>query len=213
MTGAVQSIQPPAPLEIPKVDLRASFATREARRLASARRRCALRPRPGTSACAGLVRFEDHDHVALFSFHHIVFDGWSIGIFARELSALYGARIAGRPSPLPPLAIQYADFAARQRQWLRDEVLDLQLAGGVSGWRNPRACPPHRPAASRLPQTAAGQRARPLARFDRKLGARPRAAPRSFTPHSGHCSTAPPLRTTLPSARLSPTATAARSSL
>ena len=65
----------------------------------------------------------------LFAFHHIVFDGWSTGVFVRELSALYaapGSRAA--PSPLPPLAIQYADFAAWQRRWLQGEVLERQLA-------------------------------------------------------------------------------------
>nr|QEO74523.1 AMP-dependent synthetase and ligase [uncultured bacterium] len=160
---AVQSIQPPAPFEIPKVDLRGlprELRDEEARRLASAQ---ALRPFDldrGPLVRGLLVRFEDHDHVALFSFHHIVFDGWSIGIFARELSALYGARIAGRPSPLPPLAIQYADFAAWQRQWLRDEVLDLQLAW----WRerleevSVLALPTDRPRPA-FPRAVAGQRA------------------------------------------------------
>ena len=50
--------------------------------------------------------------------HHIVADGWSIGVLVRELGALYGAFAAGRPSPLPPLPVQYADFAAWQRGWL-----------------------------------------------------------------------------------------------
>ena len=74
------------------------------------------------------MRLGENDHAVLFSFHHIIFDGWSIGVFVRELSALYRARIAGVPASLPPLAIQYADFAAWQRGWLQGEVLERQVA-------------------------------------------------------------------------------------
>jgi amino acid adenylation domain-containing protein len=60
--------------------------------------------------------------------HHIISDGWSMGVLVRELGALYPAFAAGQPSPLPELPIQYADFASWQRQWLAGEVLDYQLA-------------------------------------------------------------------------------------
>jgi amino acid adenylation domain-containing protein len=128
---AVQTIHPPAPFEVPSVDLRAlpsAVRDEEAERLARGQ---ALHPfdlARGPLVRGLLVRLGERDHAILFSFHHIVFDGWSIGIFMRELSALYSARIAGRPSPLAPLAIQYADFAAWQRQWLRGEILERQLA-------------------------------------------------------------------------------------
>ena len=69
----------------------------------------------------------DGEHVLLFNVHHIVFDGWSTGILTRELRQLYDAFSQGRPSPLPELAIQYADFAHWQRQWLTEEVLEDQL--------------------------------------------------------------------------------------
>ena len=59
--------------------------------------------------------------------HHIVSDGWSLGVLMRELGALYEAFAAGRPSPLPELPIQYADFAVWQQQWLSGEVLEKQL--------------------------------------------------------------------------------------
>lgn len=59
--------------------------------------------------------------------HHIVFDGWSIGVFERELSTLYNAYLAGTAPPLPELPIQYVDFAAWQREWFQGEVLERQL--------------------------------------------------------------------------------------
>ncbi|HSU82742.1 MAG TPA: amino acid adenylation domain-containing protein, partial [Thermoanaerobaculia bacterium] len=59
--------------------------------------------------------------------HHAVADGWSMGVLLRELEALYGAALAGRPSPLPELPVQYADFAVWQRRWLRGEALSRQL--------------------------------------------------------------------------------------
>jgi amino acid adenylation domain-containing protein len=66
-----------------------------------------------------LLRLTDVEHVLLLTLHHIVTDGWSAGILFRELAALYAAFAAGRPSPLPDLPIQYADFACWQREWLR----------------------------------------------------------------------------------------------
>jgi len=74
-----------------------------------------------------LLRLEEKTHVLLVTMHHIVSDGWSIGIFIRELSALYQAFSTIAPSPLPELPIQYADFAHWQRQWLSGEVLETQL--------------------------------------------------------------------------------------
>jgi amino acid adenylation domain-containing protein/thioester reductase-like protein len=70
-----------------------------------------------------LVRLASDDHVALVSAHHIVYDGWSMGVLLRELAALYAAFEEGRPSPLPELPIQYADFAAWQRQRLQGPEL------------------------------------------------------------------------------------------
>ncbi|HVG44721.1 MAG TPA: condensation domain-containing protein, partial [Longimicrobium sp.] len=75
-----------------------------------------------------LVRIGDDDHVLLITMHHIVSDGWSMGVFTRELGALYGAFREGRPDPLPPLAVQYADYAAWQRRWVEGDVLREQAA-------------------------------------------------------------------------------------
>ncbi|HEU0054184.1 MAG TPA: condensation domain-containing protein, partial [Longimicrobium sp.] len=77
---------------------------------------------------AALLRLGAEDHVLLLTMHHIVSDGWSMGVLFRELSALYEAYREGRESPLPELAVQYADYAAWQREHLAGEVLDGQLA-------------------------------------------------------------------------------------
>lgn len=75
-----------------------------------------------------LVRQQDQRHVLHLTLHHIIADGWSIGVLVDELSALYKAFRRGTPDPLPALAIQYADYAAWQRQWLADERGAEQLA-------------------------------------------------------------------------------------
>jgi len=76
---------------------------------------------------AGVIHLGEGEHVLLVTMHHIVSDGWSIGIFNRELSTLYEAFSKGHPSPLPDLHIQYADFAIWQRRWLQGEVLKKQI--------------------------------------------------------------------------------------
>ncbi|MBB4367216.1 amino acid adenylation domain-containing protein, partial [Bradyrhizobium sp. CIR18] len=73
-----------------------------------------------------LVRMSDEEHVFLLTQHHIVSDGWSMGVLLRELSQFYRAFEAGQDDPLPPLAIQYPDYAAWQRQWLSGERLQKQ---------------------------------------------------------------------------------------
>jgi amino acid adenylation domain-containing protein len=74
-----------------------------------------------------LVRLREKSHVLLLTMHHIVSDGWSMGVFIEELSALYSAFCAGQPLQLPKLTIQYADFAHWQQQWLTGEILQTQL--------------------------------------------------------------------------------------
>jgi amino acid adenylation domain-containing protein len=76
---------------------------------------------------AGLLRLGERAHVVLVTMHHIVSDGWSIGVLVREVAALYEAFQHGEPSPLPEPALQYADYAAWQREWLQGEVLRSQL--------------------------------------------------------------------------------------
>ncbi|MBE9004885.1 amino acid adenylation domain-containing protein [Fortiea sp. LEGE XX443] len=75
-----------------------------------------------------LLRLSKQEYVALLTMHHIVSDGWSMDVLVREVATLYQAFCNGQPSPLPELEIQYADFAAWQRQWLEGEALETQLA-------------------------------------------------------------------------------------
>ena len=74
-----------------------------------------------------LLKLQPEKHILLINMHHIISDGWSIGVFIRELSHLYGAFVAGEKPTLADLPIQYADFAVWQRQWLQGKVLAAQL--------------------------------------------------------------------------------------
>ncbi|MBA3354605.1 MAG: non-ribosomal peptide synthetase, partial [Pyrinomonadaceae bacterium] len=76
---------------------------------------------------ARLLRLRDKEHVLLLTMHHIISDDWSIGVFFQELTALYEAYSMGKPSPLPELKVQYADYTVWQREWLRGERLERQL--------------------------------------------------------------------------------------
>ncbi|MDF5714253.1 MAG: amino acid adenylation domain-containing protein, partial [Rhizonema sp. NSF051] len=77
---------------------------------------------------ATLLQLDEAQHVLLFTMHHIVCDQWSFGVIIREIVALYEAFSMGKPSPLPKLPIQYADFAVWQRQWLQGQVQEAQLS-------------------------------------------------------------------------------------
>ncbi|HVR96679.1 MAG TPA: amino acid adenylation domain-containing protein [Thermoanaerobaculia bacterium] len=116
----------------------------EARRLAQAELARPFDLARGPLLRVRLVRVAREEHLVLFTVHHIVSDGWSMGIFYRELATLYGAFAAGQPSPLPELPIQYGDFAAWQRETLQGEALEQhleywhrQLAGAPSLLRLP----------------------------------------------------------------------------
>ncbi|RLT97982.1 non-ribosomal peptide synthetase [Ketobacter sp.] len=71
-----------------------------------------------------IVKLAPHTHILLLNMHHIVSDGWSLGVMVQEIQALYPAFVAGQPSPLPPLPIQYSDFAVWQRNWLQGTTLE-----------------------------------------------------------------------------------------
>ncbi len=81
---------------------------------------------------AALLRLGDRDHVLVVTLHHLISDGWSMGVLVREIVELYTAFYEGRPARLPELPVQYGDYAGWQRDWLRGEV----LAGQVAYWRD-----------------------------------------------------------------------------
>ncbi|HEX2081548.1 MAG TPA: condensation domain-containing protein, partial [Longimicrobium sp.] len=73
-----------------------------------------------------LIRLAPNDHVLLATMHHIVSDGWSMGVLTEELSKLYAAHAQGTEARLPVLPVQYADYAVWQRRWVESEVLQAQ---------------------------------------------------------------------------------------
>jgi amino acid adenylation domain-containing protein len=126
----MQVITPTLPLTLALTDLQKlpKFKRQaEVRRLANQEAQCPFDLSQGPLLRASLLRLGKKDHVLLLTMHHVVSDGWSMGVLFRELSVLYEAFSAGRPSPLSELPIQYADFAVWQRQWLQGEVLEEQL--------------------------------------------------------------------------------------
>jgi hypothetical protein len=127
----VQVIHPARELSVPVIDLGGlPEAEREARvrALADEEARRPFDLARGPLLRIVLLRLADDDHVALFTLHHIVSDGWSTGVLVNEVMTLYAAYSAGRPSPLAELPIQYADYAGWQRDWLRGEQLERQVA-------------------------------------------------------------------------------------
>jgi len=128
----VQLIAPPLQLEFPLMDLSdLRDSSSEVTRLARREAQQSFDLRRGPLVRAALLRLSATEHVLLLTMHHIVSDGWSMGVLVREVAALYEAFVGGKPSPLPALPIQYADFAVWQREWLQDDVLERQL----SYWR------------------------------------------------------------------------------
>jgi len=129
--GPVQRIAPAGPFTLPVTDL---TGLPDAEREGEARhlvKQEAYRPfdlERGPLFRARLLRMGEATHGLLVVMHHIISDGWSMGVFSREMKALYEAFSSGRPSPLPPLELQYADFARWQREWLQGETLRSQLA-------------------------------------------------------------------------------------
>jgi amino acid adenylation domain-containing protein len=127
----VQVIAPPQPFKLPLVDLSvlpAAEREAEVRRLGVAEVQRPFDLAQGPLLRALLVRLAPDEHVALLTMHHIISDGWSRSILIREVGALYDAFATERPSPLPELPLQYADYAAWQRAWLSTPVLAEQLA-------------------------------------------------------------------------------------
>jgi len=126
----VQSIAPALALELPLIDLstfREDEREHEAQRRATEEARMPFNLATGPLIRASLVRLGAEDHVLLVTMHHIVSDGWSMGVLIKEVGALYRAYIEDKSSPLAELPVQYADFAVWQRRWLAGEVFETHL--------------------------------------------------------------------------------------
>ncbi|HSE17009.1 MAG TPA: amino acid adenylation domain-containing protein [Pyrinomonadaceae bacterium] len=115
---------PVTALDVLDVDARES----EARQIAEAEAEEPFDLSTGPLFRIKLLRMDDADHIVLLTMHHIIGDGWSMEVLVREVAVLYESYKTGKTSPLPELAIQYADFAHWQRQWLQGEVLAAQLS-------------------------------------------------------------------------------------
>jgi amino acid adenylation domain-containing protein len=127
----VQIVTPPVAVRLPVEDLR---HIPEVKREAVAMNRLAEEiQRPFDLSCGPLLRtlllqLDKDNYIFLITMHHIISDGWSLGVFQRELTVLYEAFVNERPSPLEELPIQYVDYSVWQREWLQGEVLEEQLA-------------------------------------------------------------------------------------
>ena len=127
----VQLITPELRLPLPVVDLTdlpESARANEARRLTAEEIDRPFDLAVAPLLRATLLRLAEDDHVLVLNTHHVISDRWSLGVLSQELTALYEAFAADRPSRLPELPIQYADYAFWQRDFLAGETLDKQLA-------------------------------------------------------------------------------------
>jgi amino acid adenylation domain-containing protein/non-ribosomal peptide synthase protein (TIGR01720 family) len=144
---AVQIINPAQPVHLPIIDLQdLPPAEREAEvmRLATMEAQQPFDLERGPLMRQALLCLGTEEHVLLLTIHHIISDGWSEGVFVRELTTLYAARATGQPAALSELPIQYADYAAWQREWLQrvDEHGDSPMRQQLAYWKRQMAGAP-----------------------------------------------------------------------
>ncbi len=127
----VQRIHPEANVELPVIDLQGLPASSREQECGRLTRHLAAAPfdlSAGPLLRLLLFRMDQAEHCLAAAFHHIVVDGWSAGLFVREVAEIYAGLLQGRPSPLAPLPLQYSDFAVWQRRWMTGKVLEEKLA-------------------------------------------------------------------------------------
>jgi amino acid adenylation domain-containing protein len=175
-------VAPPAPVPLPQVDLAALGAAVREGELARLLGAEAVRPfelARGPLFRVLLVRLAAGERALAFGLHHVVADGWSLGVLVRELDAAYRAALAGRPSPLAEPAVQYADYAAWLRGWMSGAVMERQLAfwrGALEGAPRVLDLPADRP----RPAVAGHRGARVVRPLPPPLGERVSAAARQL---------------------------------
>ncbi|CAH2574051.1 Linear gramicidin synthase subunit D [Planktothrix rubescens] len=126
----VQVINPPYQLSIPVINLEGeteNIKLEKARQLATEELQTSFDLSISPLLRVKLLKINPQFHILLLVIHHIIFDGWSVDLFRQELSTLYSSFSLNKPASLPKLALQYADFAHWQRQWLQGEILETQL--------------------------------------------------------------------------------------
>ncbi|HXQ72675.1 MAG TPA: condensation domain-containing protein, partial [Pyrinomonadaceae bacterium] len=127
---ARQQIAEPAPFKLLLIDLSTiadEFRNGEAQRLVRMEAATPFDLSAGELLRVKVLRLAAEEHLVLLTTHHIISDGWSMGVLIKEVDTLYQAYSEGRESSLEELAIQYGDFARWQREWLQGEVLEQQL--------------------------------------------------------------------------------------
>ena len=128
--NAVQVIHPPSSFNLPIIDLQSlpeTAKSTEVIRIITAEKARLFDLANGPLLRVSLLQLAAESHILLVVMHHIITDGWSTGIFIRELSILYQSFSTGKASTLPELPVQYADFACWQRRWLSGELLEANL--------------------------------------------------------------------------------------
>jgi Condensation domain len=143
----VQVIAEAEPITFPVKDLSylpESEREPEAKRLANIEAQTPFDLSAGPLLRVCILKLDEEEHVLLLTLHHIISDGWSMGVLIGEVAEIYGAYRDGRTPQLAELPLQYADYAAWQRGWLQGEVLESELAY----WRKQLA---HAPAMLELP--------------------------------------------------------------
>jgi hypothetical protein len=122
--GPWQIVEPNAELRLERQDV---ADLEELANCAAAEGRMPFDLQKGPLLRARLLRLGPRDHALLLTLHHIVCDGWSLGVLLREWSELYGAARGGRVPRLKPLPVQYADYAVWQREWLAAPEFERQM--------------------------------------------------------------------------------------
>jgi amino acid adenylation domain-containing protein len=128
-------IVPPSSIPFPIIDMREvppNEREDQARSLSETEAHAPFDLAKGPLLRAKLLKLDHEDHVFLLVFHHIVVDGWSLGVFARELRILYEFYSGGKPGELPPLSVQYADYV----MWQRNQMQSLAMMWQVAYWKN-----------------------------------------------------------------------------
>ncbi len=127
----VQVIAPGMHLDVPLIDLSGLAAPEQEAKVRDMARANAQTPfdlQRGPLLRVTLLRLGDEEHALLLNIHHIISDAWSAGVLVRELAECYRSEVSGAAAHLPELPLQYADYAVWQREWLRGEALERQLA-------------------------------------------------------------------------------------